>query len=150
MLLSELVNEMGSINGKIKRVLKDLDFTYDCWPDESAMEKLGFNRSDPNDLQLISGYRMMLKKLMEVSRDMEYLRQPIAHEGILHVNGNGRFEFDGIELTCGMGIEILVQDYPEDSPEWVASSIEANNGDYFFVARPYLKLEGKKARIRKR
>lgn len=147
MLLSELVKEMESINGKIKQVLKDLKFDYDYWPEESV-EDLGCDKNDPDALQLISEYRNMLMKLSQVSQNIEYLKRPIVYEGILHMNEHGRFEFDGIELTCGMGVEILVQDYPEDSPEWVASSIEANNG-YYFVARPNLKLEGKRARIRK-
>ena len=86
---------------------------------------------------------------MEVSQNIEYFKQPIVHEGILHMNEHERFELDGIELKCGMGVEILVQDYPEDSPEWVASSIEANAGKYYLVARPKLLLEGKRARMRK-
>ena len=147
MLLAELVNVMESINGKIKQVMKELNFEYDCWPQESDMKKLGCDKSDPDDLQLVYEYRRMLMKLMEISWNIEYLKQPIVHEGILHMNESGRFELDGVELTCGMGVELLVQDYPEDSPEWVASTIEADNG-YFFVARPNLKLDGMRARIR--
>lgn len=149
MLLSELTNELEILNGKIKQLIRNVNFEYDCWPEWSDMEKMGCDMCNPDNLQLISEYRKMLSKLAEVSQGIEYFKKPIIHEGVLHLNGNKRFEFDGVELTCGMGVEVLVQDYPEDSPEWVASSIEADNGCYYLVARPKLDLEGKKARMRK-
>lgn len=149
MLLSELTNELENINGKIKKIIKDLHFEYDFWPSESDMEKMGIDESDPNNLQLVNEYRKLLNKLSEVSNTMEYFKGPIIHEGVLSLNKNDRFEFDGVELTSGMGVEILVQDYPDDAPEWVASSIEADLGSYYLVARPKLDLKGKRARIRK-
>ena len=41
MVLSELANEIENINRKIKQILKDLNFEYDIWPEETSYGENG-------------------------------------------------------------------------------------------------------------
>lgn len=144
MRLEELTEKIQSTSQTIRRLLKDVGYEY-----EEYLESVQVDQSNPDEVQLMTEYMRILKRLDEVTDTMDYLNQPIAHEGTLQMNQNGRYEFDGIELTCGCPVEILVQDSEDDPPEWVASRIEADNG-YYFVARRRMQLEGKRARQRER
>lgn len=68
-------------------------------------------------------------------------------------NSAGRFEMEGtdIEFTCGSSCEVYVP-YFSDEEEWMTwlpTSIEYS-GDYYFTARPDMKLEGALVRIKGR
>ena len=108
-----------------------------------------YDNTDPEQALLARQYQRLLGCLDEAHSILKYLQLPIAHEGILHMQPNGRYECNGIELTCGSPLEVLVTDDFDGSQEWVASRIEASNG-YYFVAKPKLSLEGQRARIRER
>ena len=77
----------------------------------------------------------------------------IGKTGRLVRNAAGRFEMEGtdIEFTCGSSCEVYAP-YFSDEEEWMAwlpTSIE-HSGDYYFTARPELKLEGALVRIKGR
>lgn len=144
MRLEELTAKIKDTNQTIKSLLRSVNYEY-----EEYLESVQIDEGNPDEVQLMTEYMRILKRLDEVVRIMDYIHQPIANEGTLHMNQNGRYEFDGIELTCGSPVEILVQDSEDDPPEWVASRIEADNG-YYFVARRRMQLEGKRARRRER
>lgn len=144
MKLEELTQKLQTMNQSIKRLLREVDYQY-----EEYLESVQIDESNPDEVQLMTEYMSVLKRLESITWDLDYFKQPIAHEGTLHMNRNGRYEVDGVELTCGSPLEVLVQDSEDDSPEWVASRIEADHG-YYFVARRNLPLEGKRARIRER
>lgn len=144
MKLTELRERLQSLDQSIRQILRDSEYEFD-----EDLYTVEYARDNPDAVQLITEYQRILSKLDEVSGTLNYLKQPIAHEGTLHLQKNGRYEVDGVELTCGSPLEILVQDEGDDYPAWVASRIEANNG-YYFVARRNLPLEGKRARIRER
>ena len=77
----------------------------------------------------------------------------IGKTGRLVRNAAGRFEMEGtdIEFTCGSSCEVYAP-YFSDEEEWITwlpTSIE-HSGDYYFTARPELKLEGALVRIKGR
>ena len=144
MKLEELTQKMQSTSQTIRQLLKDVDYEY-----EEYLESVQIDQKNPDEVQLMTEYMRILKQLDKVVDTLDYLKRPIAYEGTLHMNQNDRYEFDGIELSCGSPVEILVQDSEDASPEWIASRIEADNG-YYVVARRHMPLEGKRARIRKR
>ena len=77
----------------------------------------------------------------------------IGKTGRLVRNAAGRFEMEGtdIEFTCGSSCEVYAP-YFSDEEEWMTwlpTSIE-HSGDYYFTARPELKLEGALVRIKGR
>lgn len=78
---------------------------------------------------------------------------PVGKKGRLIRNSTGRFEMEGtdIEFTCGSGCEVYAS-YFSDEEEWMTwlpTSIEYC-GDYYFTARPDMKLEGALVRIKDR
>ena len=75
----------------------------------------------------------------------------IGRKGRLIRNSAGRFEMEGtdIEFTCGSSCEVYAP-YFSDEEEWMTwlpTSIEYS-GDYYFTARPDMKLEGALVRIK--
>ncbi len=144
MKLKELTQKMQSTIQTIRQLLKDVDYVYG-----GCLESVQIDQNNPDEVQLMTEYMRILNQLDMIVDALDYLKWPIVREGTLHMNQNDRYEFDGIELSCGSPVEILVQDSEDDSPEWVASRIEFDNG-YYFVARRHMPLEGKRARIRER
>lgn len=144
MKLEELTQKLQTMNQSIKHLLREVDYRY-----EEYLESVQIDESNPDEVQIMTEYLNVLKHLENVTWALDYLEQPIAHEGTLHMNQNERYEVDGVELTCGSPLEVLVHDEGSEYPEWVASRIEADHG-YYFVARRNLPLEGKRARIRER
>ena len=77
----------------------------------------------------------------------------IGKKGRLVRNSAGRFEMEGtdVEFTCGSCCEVYAP-YFSDEEEWMTwlpTSIEYS-GDYYFTARPDMKLEGALVRIKGR
>ena len=77
----------------------------------------------------------------------------IGKTGRLVRNAAGRFEMEGtdIEFTCGSSCEVYAP-YFSDEAEWMTwlpTSIE-HSGNYYFTARPDMKLEGALVRIKGR
>ena len=77
----------------------------------------------------------------------------VGKKGCLVRNSAGRFEMEGtvIEFTCGSSCEVYVP-YFSDEEEWMTwlpTSIEYS-GDYYFTARPDMKLKGALVRIKGR
>ena len=77
----------------------------------------------------------------------------IGRTGRLVRNSAGRFEMEGtdIEFTCGSSCEVYAP-YFSDEEEWMTwlpTSIEYS-GDYYFTARPDMRMEGALVRIKGR
>ncbi|WP_196591398.1 DUF5348 domain-containing protein [Pectinatus frisingensis] len=77
----------------------------------------------------------------------------IGKQGRLIRNSSGRFEMEGtdIEFTCGSSCEVYAP-YFSDEEEWMTwlpTSIEYSS-DYYFTARPDMKLEGALVRVKGR
>lgn len=75
----------------------------------------------------------------------------VGKTGHLVRNAAGRFEMEGTdsEFTCGSSCEVYAP-YFSDEEEWMTwlpTSIE-HSGDYYFTARPDMKLEGALVRIK--
>ncbi|MEZ2659141.1 DUF5348 domain-containing protein [Aneurinibacillus aneurinilyticus] len=80
---------------------------------------------------------------------LRYLQKEVYYEGLLYINGNGRYEVDGQELASGSVIEVWSERFDE-SAQWHIVRIEHSNlhGGYYAYQWPELKLEGLKARVR--
>lgn len=103
--------------------------------------------SDPDEAGKLLALHKMLNLLEDFNALMNFYKSPIAAEGVLHIQENGRFELEGDEITSGTVLELLEED--EDGQRWVRSSIE-HNGDEYYATEVKGPLEGKKARYRKR
>ena len=152
--IKDIMNEVTDLNLKIKQILYHCD--YEFADDLSCLE---YDNTDAEDLLLLDELRQIMSKLDDVSHTLNYFDRPVKAEGILHKNKNGRYEFNGIELSSGCGLEYLTTDdlhsrYDEASgdyinvPYWCSSRIEHNGIDYYIVGAIDLKLEGLKVRIR--
>lgn len=77
----------------------------------------------------------------------------VEAQGRLSRNAVGRFEMEGadIEFTCGSSCEVYAPYFSdeEDWMTWIPTSIE-HKGDYYFTARPDMKMEGALVRVKER
>lgn len=153
--VKEIMTELSYLNVSIQKILYHTKFEeYD------DLSGLDINKASAEDLYLVDELRGILDKLSDVSRNLNYLEQPIKTEGILHKNRNGRYEFNGIELSSGYPLEYLATDdrhmrYNDNddyviTPYWRYGRIEHDGNDYYIVgADKDTKLEGLRVRIRK-
>lgn len=125
--IKDLLEESGYLD------IGDIDVEYDC--------------VDPEQNYLFTELWRILFHLDYSHEILECLLSPIIHEGILIVNQNGCYEVDGVELTCGSSLEVLLPNEESEYLEWVASRIDYDNG-YYLVGNRDLSLEGIRARIR--
>lgn len=150
--LNELERELYALKGKIRDILNRVDFACD---DLSALGDYEQVSGDPDGLFKMDEYRSILYKLQSVMDELEYLRRPIKITGRLRRNDQDRYEVDGMELTCGTGIEYLACDNQHwdagtdtNSPYWKYSSIEHDGTDYYLTADKHVSLEGLTVRMR--
>lgn len=145
MKLDELRKELNLLNGRVKEVLKKSGY------EDYGDVEVDFNPDNPDEVQLAVEYRSIVGKLDELSHALSYFMRPVAREGKLYMNQNGRYELDGKELTSGSGVEVLLYDECMERWEWYASRIESKpDGAYYLVGKSTLNLEGVTARQRER
>lgn len=53
--------------------------------------------------------------------------------GQIRRNSSTRFEVDGVELTSGDTLEVLIIDGQDYSIKWVSTRVEHNGDDYYLV-----------------
>ena len=133
----------------IDRSIREILGQFDGYLEYEYSGMVEYNHADPEQCQMASVLYTVLRHLEDAHLQMEYMRLPVTHRGRLHQNANGRYECDGVELTCGSPVEVLVSDSFLGEREWYASHIEADNG-YYLVGKKNLDLEGMEARIRGR
>lgn len=144
MNLNELKSKIIQVDGRIKEVLKESGYL------EFGEMDVDYDNNNPDESFLATELQRLLHYLDDVHSTISYLQQPIIHEGYLQLQDNGRYVCDGVELTCGSALEVLIEDYFDNHLEWVASRLEADHGQYYLVVKPNLKLDGIRARIRER
>lgn len=153
--VKDIMNEVAELNVKIKQIMYHSDF--ENYEDLSGLD---IDRTSAEYLFLSDELYKILDKLADVSHTLDYFERHIKSEGVLHKNSNGRYEFNGIELSSGYPIEYLATDdrhmrYNENddyvsTPYWCYGRIEHNGTDYYIVgADKDTKLEGLRVRIRR-
>lgn len=124
--IRDLQTELNILNKKLVDIIKQSKFNeYD---DLSGLE---YDFESPEDLLLVDELRSVMYKLDEASSTISYLDVPIKRKGILTKGYNGRYSYDGRELTCGDCIEALIPF--EDGYKWICSRIEHDGSDYYLV-----------------
>ena len=150
--LEELLSELKRLGRDIRNVQKACG--YDDCSDLSCLE---IPMRDPEGLFLWDELYGVMEKLADAQAGIEYLNSPVKEEGVLRKGRNGRYRLKDVELSCGMPIEILVDDdrHAQDIdgdyrsvPYWCSGRIEHDNGDYYFTGAKNMPLKGAKARIR--
>lgn len=53
--------------------------------------------------------------------------------GQIFINARDRFQVDGVELTSGDALEVLVVDGRDDSPKWIETRVEHNGESYYLT-----------------
>lgn len=153
--ISTFMDRLYEINKSIQKILDDSSF-------EEYGDLLGLDvdYTDPQELFLADELMSIFNKLSDVSHNLKYLKKPIVAEGVLRKNINGRYEFNGTELTSGSSLEYLSTDsfhmrYDEDdnyiiTPYWKYGTIEHNGTDYYITGSDAdMNLEGLRVRIRR-
>ena len=148
----DLMGDVNKLNLEIKHLLTCAGYELDSPLD------ISHNPDDAEELFLMDELKNILAMLDDVSYSLAYINSPIKAEGVLHQNNSGRYEFNGIELTSGHGLEYLATDdhhYKHDEhgecinvPYWRSSTIEYSGNNYYIVGDLDLELEGLKVRIR--
>jgi hypothetical protein len=131
----------------LKKLVDDLEWIESEFVPSEATEE---ERSLVKHLQGLGG-----NPFDETAWRLERMFAPdIIAQGRLFKNSSGRFEIEGTDIyfTCGSGCEIYVPYYYDDDEgenmTWVPTSIEAQNGEYYFTARPDFPMMGALVRIR--
>lgn len=89
----------------------------------------------------------------EVAWRLERLFMPIEAKGTLFLNSEGRYQIENTDryFTCGDSCEVFLPFYDDEDEfyTWIPTSIEHQKGDYYFTARPHVKLDGALVRTKK-
>lgn len=149
-----IMSEIYELDEQMRQILCQAQ--YAMCDDLSALE---YNDADPDELFMLDELRKIMSRMDDITHTLSYLRQPIKAEGTLHMNANGRYEVQGIELSSGCGIEYLATDdrhcrYDANNnyvptAYWCSGRIEHNGTDYYIVGAAELEtLENVRVRIR--
>lgn len=145
MKLDQLNKELYALNSRIKGILRASGF------EDWGEVEVEHDTQNPDEVMLANEYRQIIERLGGISHSLEYFMLPVAKQGKLRLNRNGRYELNGAELTSGEGVEVLLYDDCMERWEWYSSRIESTrDGKYYLVGRSDLDLEGVTARQRER
>lgn len=144
MNIFELKDALNKINEQAKKIYRETGYET-----HGELSNIDFDPKDPEQAYLFEELYSAVYKLDQVSWGLDYLNRPIRCEGILTLNDKDRYELCGIELTSGCGLEIMYYDDFYERNTWLASTLEHNGKEYYFVAKPDFELDGARARLRK-
>ena len=144
--LDELNQALTRLNGEIQSIQRACDFQK--YSDLSALE---VPSNDADGIYLWNELREIMNRLDDVQMRILLVNAPVELSGALYKTPRGRYMIPGqeYELTCGCGVELLIDDGSYDIPYWCAGRIEHNGTDYYFTGCPKMPLEGAQARIRR-
>lgn len=150
MVLEELYKELKKIAELSSDILKDSG--YDRYGEVSVDN---IDRLTADERQIYRTCCRQIERLGELQATVKYLSRNIEREGIIHWNHRlQRYEFDGIELHCGDGFEVLLEADGDES-EWIGTRIEKswneesrNQDGYYLVGLGDTYIEGLQARRR--
>lgn len=134
----QIIKDLVNLQSSLKRITKDLQNIDYAWTDH-------FNKDDPEDMYLRNSFRHIEDKLSDVRRMLEGIGAPVIAQGRLYHNTDKRYEIEGtnIYFTSGSSIEVLYEG------EWVPSSVEHTDGDYYLTALRGVNMHGLMARAKK-
>lgn len=140
--LDEVRTEAAKLNDHIHSFLKMSG--YEKWGGIEVSDK----KQDADSIFIGNTLAVYAEKLDYLTGYIDRIQNAIADHGKLVKNGNGRYELNGHEFTCGSSIEFLCNDGEYDIPYWRYSTIEARNGEYYLTADPETPLDGLEVRTR--
>lgn len=153
--INDVLKDIESLKYSMNEILTKSNFEGDEY-----LSYVSYDKKDKEDLYKLDIARDILAKLDAIVHDINYLNRPVKTEGELELNENGRYEVNGVELTCGRGVEYLCTDdyhatYDDGAkdyicvPYWKASRIEHNGEQYYLVGASELEsLDSVHVRIR--
>jgi len=135
------LQSLTKLQEDIKRSLEQIGYEQGS----SMFEELNFpDYNDPRDSEFVRDQLInVIQTLDKISEDIMYLNQPVQSNGYLVKRSNGRYFLNDLELSSGVLVEILDDDF-----EWRLTRIE-HSGDYYAVALgKSIALDNRKCRIR--
>lgn len=152
--------ELKSELGELHHFLTELSTKYYDTDKERVTIQYP-NNSEGRQLEQV--YNEMFKHLLKVKKELDYYSLPIIDTGILKYDQTSeRFVFksvrENLELSAGMDLEILVEDYFTETKQWVRTRLEylpeasggVHENGWYITEDKELELEGAMARIRKK
>lgn len=128
---------------------------------EEQMNIIFPNNSEGRQMKRV--YQELFGKLMKIKEELNYFSQPIIDTGVLKYDvDKERYIFKSVgqdlELTVGMQIEILLEDYFMEENQWVVTKLDyrstASEGTpthshgWYISEDKQLPLENAKVRLR--
>lgn len=153
MELKELKSQMYDIKIKIDQLRESTGFSY-----YEELSNVNCDITNPNELQLMDEFTLMMEKLSDVYYRLDYLHRPINFEDTLRLNSDGRYETNNERMCYASGQtiefcstkEILNQGHCIDAGVWIISRIEHNGSGYYIVGYPDVSLQDLCVRVRSR
>ena len=129
----------------IKELIDDLAWLQDEFDPSMATEE---ERTYAKQLTILG-----CNNFDESGRRLRRMFAAVEAQGRLSRNATGRFEMEraDVEFTSGSSCEVYAPYFSdeEDGMTWIPTFIE-HKGDYYFTARPDMKMEGALVRIKER
>lgn len=142
--LEKVLKEATALSGEIDELRKQS--SYDKYDDLSGLK---INYKDPEQLLLLDELRLIMEKLNDAKRHIDYLNKPVRFTGTLSQNSSGKYELkNGHYYLCGSNIEALISNNYRESPYWIRSRVEHDKDDYYIVGFKDTSLQGLTARVR--
>ncbi|MGE7920687.1 DUF5348 domain-containing protein [Viridibacillus sp. NPDC093762] len=129
---------------KVKGSLEHLVGVFNVLQEVTSISEL-----TADELSLYFSMQNVANQLENSIRLIENANKDVLVEGYLKKKQNERFDLDGIELSSGITIEIWLDDEKLiDGGYYYLTRLELIDGDYRLYDNPYMKLDGKKARLK--
>lgn len=106
----------------IEREINKMSNPYGNMPDE-----FDHNYDDEEERFKHNQALLIVDRLDDIKRSLDWINKPIIAEGRLYKNSNGRYELEGIEITSGRPIEAWENDYG-----WIRTRIEHSEDYYIY------------------
>lgn len=132
MNIKTLEERLLTLDGEIQDIFKEIGYEK-----KFEITNLEFDEENPDDYMMYREFSSICSHLDYIHVVLDYLKKPVTHMGIVHLNGDGDYELDGTVLKKDDMVEIICMDEEEKKLYWYPMQISDRKN-----------LDGENARIR--
>lgn len=129
--IKTLEEKLLVLDREIQNIFKEIGYKK-----KFEITNLEFDKENLNDYMMYRELSSICSHLDYIHAMFDYLRKPVTHMGVIHLNCDGDYELDGTILKKDDVVEIISMD-EEEKVYW-----------YPLVVSDRKNLDGEKARIR--
>ena len=131
--IKTLKERLLTLDREVQDIFKEIGYEK-----KFEITNLEFDKENLDDYMMYREFSSICSHRDSIHVVLDYLQKPVTNAGVIHLNGKGAYELNGIILKKDDVVEIVCMDEDEKKLYWYPLSVSGRKN-----------LDGENARIRK-